>query len=66
MDESVLVERGIEKSEVFDDGGWETKLLCGDVGKDVEKVWWRMGGRGRVNRVDSGRRGDVTRGRGIN
>jgi hypothetical protein len=54
MDEGVLVERGMEKSEVFVDRGWEAKLLCSDISKDIEKVGWSMGCWGRVNRVDSG------------
>jgi hypothetical protein len=66
MDESVLVEWRMEKSDIFDDGGWETKLLRSDVGKDVEEIGRGVGGRGRMNRVDCGRRGDVTRGCGIN
>jgi hypothetical protein len=49
MDKGVLVERGKEKVEVFDDGGWEAKLLGSDVGKDVEKVGRSIGGQGRVN-----------------
>jgi hypothetical protein len=64
MDEGVLVERGKEKVEVFDDGGWEAKLLGGDIGKDIEEVGQSRGSWGQVNRV--GRRGDVTQGCGIN
>jgi hypothetical protein len=66
MDESILVERGMEKSEVFNDGGWEAKLLRSDIGKDVKKVRRGVGDWGQISRVDKGRRGDVARGRGIN
>jgi hypothetical protein len=66
MDKGVLVEQGMEKIEVFVDGGWEAKLLRSDVGKDVKKVRWGVGGRGRLSQVDDSRRGDVTRECGIN